>query len=125
MRRAYPSDVSESEWRILEPLIPPAKPGGRPRSVEMREIVNAIWYVLRTGCQWRQLPYEFLPWSTVWTSFRAWRLRGDLERMHTALRESERRRQGRDPTPSAAIIDSQSVKTSQKGGPAASTGPRK
>lgn len=80
----YPSDLSEQEWAILEPLIPPAKPGGRPRSVEMREVINAILYVDRTGCQWRALPTDFPPWPTVWTYFRTWRNDGTWERLHTA-----------------------------------------
>ena len=113
--QGYPSDLTEQEWAILEPLIPPAKPGGRPRSVDMRHVLNAILYVDRTGCQWRALPHDFPPWSTVWTYFRTWRNDGTWERIHTTLREQVRLKQGREPTPSAAIIDSQSVKTSQKG----------
>ena len=118
-RRAYPSDLSEQEWAILEPLIPPAKPGGHPRTTDMREVLNAILYVDRTGGQWRAFPHDFPPWSTVWSDFRRWRDDGTWKRIQTALREKTRMKQGREATPSAAIIDSQSVKTSQKGGGAA------
>src|ERR1051326_3762550 len=108
---AYPSDLSDQEWTLLAPLIPAAKPGGRPRSVEMRHILNGLFYVLRTGCPWRYLPREYGPWPTVYDYFRRWRLDGTWSQIHTHLRELAPLHAGRDPTPSAAIIDSQSVKT--------------
>jgi putative transposase len=115
-RKPYPSDLTDAEWSILEPLIPPAKPGGHPRTQHMREILNAILYLVRGGCAWRALPHDFPCWSTVWTYFRNWRLTGTWETMHTALREAVRTTQGRETTPSAAILDSQSVKTTEQGG---------
>src|SRR5690349_20145795 len=116
MRRAsYPSDLTDQQWEILEPLIPPAKPGGHPRTTDMREVINAILYLDRTGGQWRALPHDFPPWSTVWSYFRRWRNDDTWKRIHTALREQTRVKQGREPTPSAAIIDSHYMKTSQKG----------
>ena len=111
---AYPSDLADAEWAILAPLIPAAKPGGRPRKWAMRAVLDAIFYLLRAGCAWRMLPRCFPPCSTVHHYFRQWRLDGTWERMHTALRE--RVRQGRDAQPSAAVLDSQSVKTTSVGG---------
>jgi transposase len=120
-RKPYPSDLTDEQWSLLEPLLPRAKPGGRPRSVELREVVNAILYLLRTGCPWRALPHDLPPWGTVWAYFRRWRDDGTLDRLHDDLRASVRAEAGRDPDPSAAILDSQSVKTAEKGGRAATT----
>jgi transposase len=105
----YPSDLTDAEWALVEPFIP-VYPGGRPRTTRMRDVVDAVFYLLRTGCQWRYLPKDFPPRSTVWGYFDEWRHNGTLDHIHDALRERVRRAEGREPTPSAGCIDSQSVK---------------
>jgi putative transposase len=116
IRRAYQTDLSDAEWECIEPHLPIPRAPGRPRVHPLREILDAIFYVVRSGCAWRLVPHEFPPWQTVYHYFRSWRLDGTWERMHTALRKRVRVRLERDPQPSAATVDSQSVKTTGVGG---------
>ncbi len=115
-RTSYSSDLTDNEWQWLEPLLPRAAKPGRPRKHPLREILNAIFYVIRTGCQWRLLPQEFPVWKTTYHDFRVWRKAGFWEQMHHTLREQLRGVLGRPVQPSAGIIDSQSVKTTGVGG---------
>jgi len=121
----YPSDLTDVQWSKLEPLLQPVRgerhAGGRPRKYPLRRVVDAMLYVVKTGCQWRQLPMDFPPWKSVHEQFRAWRDSGVWEQAGKALREQGRKAQGRNATPSVAIVDSQSAKTALKGGAAVMT----
>ena len=112
----YPSDLSVAEWVLIAPMVPPARRGGRRRSVDVREVLNAIFYVLSTGCQWKAMPKDLPPKSTAHSYFMLWDWDGTLDRIHDALYVATREAAGREASPTVAIIDSQSSKAAQKGG---------
>jgi putative transposase len=115
MRKRYPTDLSDAEWNYIEPHLPAPTGHGRPRTHCLREILNAIFYVLKSGCQWRLLPHDFPRWPTVYWYFRKWRIEGTWEKINRAIRERLRVRLKRDPQPSAGVVDSQSVKSTAVG----------
>lgn len=115
-RKRYKSDLTDAEWKIIKPLIPPAKKGGHPRTVNMREVINGIFYVLKTGCSWEMLPNDLPPSSTVYSYFRLFQRKGVWQRVNRQLRRKVRAKLERDSKPTAASVDSQSVKTTPKKG---------
>ena len=115
-RKPYPSDLTDEQWDLIEELIPSAKPGGRPREVSMREVLNAILYVLRSGCAWRLLPHDFPKWNIVYYYFWRFRRESIWRDIHDLLRDELRVKEGREASPSACVMDSQSVKTTEKRG---------
>lgn len=119
-RGGYSTDLGDAQWALIEPHLPPPRRGGRRRTVSLRGVINAIFYLLRTGCQWRLLPRDFPPWGTVWWYFRRWRREGVWTRIHRALYPLARAKKDRRPGPSVVIMDAQSVKTTEKGASVAS-----
>ena len=110
-RTPYPTDLTDEQWKLVEPFLPEAKPGGRPRNTDLREVLNALFYLIRTGCQWRMIPHEFPPWKTCYNYYRAWIDSGTWDEIVYLLRMDVRTQAGRKDQPRVAAIDSQSVKT--------------
>ena len=115
-RKPYPTDLTDEQWKLVEPMLPRAKPGGRPRKADLREVVNALFYLVRSGCQWRMIPHEFPPWRTCYNYYRAWIESGTWDEIVYLLRSEVRTQAGRNDQPRVAAIDSQSVKTTEQGG---------
>src|SRR5208337_2043389 len=115
-RKPYPTDLTDEQWKLVEPFLPDAKPGGRPRKADLREVLNALFYLVRSGCQWRMIPHEFPPWRTCYNYYRAWIDRGTWDEIVYLLRLEVRAQAGRNEQPRVAAIDSQSVKTTEQGG---------
>src|SRR5919204_3201251 len=115
-RNPYPTDLTDEQWKLVEPFLPDAKPGGRPRETNLREVLNALFYLVRSGCQWRMIPHEFPPWKTCYNYYRAWMESGTWDEIAFALRMDIRGHAGRKAQPRVAAIDSQSVKTTEQGG---------
>lgn len=114
-RKTYPTDLTDAQWKLIEPLLPEAKPGGRPRSVDLREVLDGIFYVVKGGVPWRMLPHDLPPWGTVHYYYRRWRLDGTWRKILDVLRTRLRHADGRQKSPSAAVVDSQTVHTAEGG----------